>query len=126
MSVNDIAATADGTDIDFSSGLISGIEEYRQAAFSRISNDVTYTNLDYGLDLLLEIGKTGNESSIGIRASAAIQNDARFIEAKLIKQGRTVDGDVVSISLAFDVVAQDGTEFSLAVLVTSGEVVLIR
>ena len=124
--MKDIAATSDGLDIDFSRELITGLDEYRQAAFSRISNEVTYTNGDYGMDMALELGTTGREGSLGIRASAAIMNDTRFTEAKLTNQTRTQDGDTVAISLSFDIVAQDGTELSLAVLVTNGEVVLIQ
>lgn len=124
--MSDIAATPDGQDIDFTlDRLVSGIDEYPQAALSRVSNEVSYTNDDYGLDLVLELGKTGAESTIGIRASAAIMNDERFTSAALSNQTTTRDGDVVSVALSFDVVAQDGTELSLDVLVADGKVVLV-
>lgn len=124
--MSDIAATSDGLDIDFTREPIAGLEEHRQAALSRISNEVTYTDDDYGIDLAGELGTTGREGSLGIRASAAIMNDTRFIEARLTNQKRTQDGDTVAISLSFDVVAQDGTELSLDVRVANGEVVLIQ
>ena len=125
----DIAATRDGSDIDFTRDyIITGLEEYRQAAFSRISNEVTYTDADYGIDLALELGKTEGIDTIGIRASAAIMNDERFTSAALstpptVRRG--VTGDLVEIALSFDVVVEDGTEFSLDVLVANGEVVLV-
>jgi hypothetical protein len=124
--MSDIAAALDGSDIDFSKdALISGVDEYRQAALSRISNEVSYTDADYGLDLVQEIGTTGGVDTIGIRASSAIMNDARFLSATLTKSTVTQTGDVSSVELSFDVVAQDGTELSLDVLVANGEVVLV-
>jgi len=121
----DIAATLDGSDIDFTvDSVISGLPEYRQAALSRISNEVTYRNGDYGIDLVQELGQTGGVDTIGIRASAAIMNDERFTSATLSNSSaRQVDG-VQEVSLSFDVVAEDGTEVSLDVLVANGEVVL--
>lgn len=122
----DIAATADGSDIDFArDSLVSGLEEYRQAALSRISNEVTYTNNDYGLDLAGELGQTGGVDTIGIRASSAIMNDERFTSAALTQSTVRRSGDVAEVELAFDVVAQDGSEVSLDVLVANGEVVLV-
>jgi hypothetical protein len=123
----DIAATRDGTDIDFTRDvLITGIDEYRQAAFSRVSNEVEYTDADYGIDLVQELGTTGGGvNTIGIRASSAIMNDTRFVSATLTRSQVRQVGDVVEVALSFDVVAVDGTELSLDVLVASGEVVLV-
>jgi hypothetical protein len=122
----DIAATLDGSDIDFTvDRVISGLPEYRQAALSRVSNDVSYVDPDYGLDLAGEIGTTGGASTIGIRASSAIMNDDRFTSATLTNSSVTQVGGVASVSLSFDVVAEDGTEFSLDVLVANGEVALV-
>lgn len=124
--MSDIPATADGTDIDFTrDALVSGLDEYRQAALSRISNEVSYVNGDYGIDLVQELGQIGTVSTIGIRASGAIMNDERFTSAALTNSSETRNGDVVEVSLSFDVVAEDGTEFSLDVLVANGEVVLV-
>jgi hypothetical protein len=123
----DIAATRDGTDIDFTrDALITGIEEYRQAALSRVSNEVEYTDADYGIDLVQELGTTGDGvNTIGIRASSAIMNDTRFVSATLTRSQVRQVGDVIDVALSFDVVAVDGTELSLSVLVASGEVVLV-
>lgn len=124
--MSDIPATRDGTDIDFSrDALVSGVDEYRQAALSRISNEVSYTNADYGIDLVQELGQTGSADTIGIRASSAIMNDERFASATLTRSSTRRTGDVVEVSLSFDVEAEDGTEFSLDVLVANGEVVLV-
>lgn len=124
--MSDIAATTDGSDIDFTrDALISGLEEYRQAALSRVSNEVSYTNADYGIDLVQELGQVGSAATIGIRASAAIMNDDRFTSATLTNQVVRNVGGLAEVSLAFDVVAEDGTEFSLGVLVANGEVALV-
>jgi hypothetical protein len=122
----DLPMTADGNDVDFTrDALVSGLDEYRQAAFLRISNDVTFTNLDYGLDLANELGSTNGTSTIGVRASAAIMNDERFVSAKLTTLRERREFDIVAIEMAFEVVAEDGTEVSLAVLVEAGKVRLI-
>lgn len=124
--MSDIAATRDGSDIDFTRDvLITGVDEYRQAALSRISNEVTYTDGDYGIDLAQELGKTGGIDTIGIRASSAIMNDERFASATLTRSSVRQTGDVAKVSLSFEVVVEDGTEFSLDVLVANGEVVLV-
>lgn len=124
--MSDIPATRDGSDIDFArDALVSGIEEYRQAALSRISNEVSYTNPAYGIDLAQELGQTGGVDTIGIRASSAIMNDERFASATLTRSSTRKIGDVVDVSLSFDVEAEDGTAFSLDVLVANGEVVLV-
>lgn len=125
--MSDIAATADGADIDFTKdAVIGGLEERRQAAVSRISNEVSMVNADYGIDLVQELGQTGGADTIGIRASSAIMNDERFTSAALSRPAveRRVE-DVVETALSFDVVAEDGTEFSLDVLVANGEVTLV-
>ena len=124
MSLQDIPATADGTDIDFSDRLVSGLEEYRQAALFRLQHDVTFTDLDYGLDLQNEIGQSGG-ASLGLRASAAIMNDTRFT-ATLLDQSRTVVGALETIALSFDIVVDETQEtFSLDVLVANNEVRLV-
>lgn len=122
----DIAATPDGSDIDFTvDRLVSGLTEYRQAAVSRLANSVTYTDGDYGLDLAEELGQTGRSSTIGVRASAAIMNDERFVSATLTNQSVSRAGGIESVALSFLVVAEDGLEFSLDVLVANGEVELV-
>jgi hypothetical protein len=122
----DIAATLDGSDIDFTvDRVISGLPEYQQAALSRVSNDVSYVDADYGLDLAGEIGQTGRTSTIGIRASSAIMNDQRFTSAALTNSAITRVDDVESVALSFDVVAEDGTDLSLTVLIEAGEVALV-
>jgi hypothetical protein len=122
----DIAATLDGSDIDFTvDRVISGLTEYRQAALSRVSNDVSYVDADYGLDLAGEIGQTGRTSTIGIRASSAIMNDQRFTSAALTNTTIARVDDVESVALSFDVVAEDGTDLSLTVLIEAGEVALV-
>jgi hypothetical protein len=122
----DIAATLDGSDIDFTvDRVISGLPEYRQAALARVSNDVSYVDPDYGLDLAGEIGQTGRTSTIGIRASSAIMNDQRFTSAALTNSAIVPMGDVEAVALSFDVVAEDGTDLSLTVLVEAGEVALV-
>ena len=124
MSVNDIPATADGTDVDFSDRLVSGIDEYKQAALFRLQNDVTFIDLDYGLDLQNEIGQSGG-ASLGLRASAAIMNDTRFT-ATLLSQSRTVTNAIETIALSFDIVVDETQEtFSLEVLVANNEVRLV-
>lgn len=123
--MSDIAATRDGTDIDFSDRLVSGLEEYRQAAVSRLSNEVTMTDNDYGIDLAQELGKTGALDTIGIRASDAIMKDDRFISATLTNSVPRRNGDLVEYALSFEVIAQDGVTFSLDTLVANGEVVLV-
>lgn len=124
--MSDIPATRDGSDIDFTRDtLVSGVDEYRQAVLSRLSNEVSYVNADYGLDLAGELGQIGAIDTIGIRASSAIMNDDRFSSATLTQSSTRQVGDVAEVSLSFDVVAEDGTEFSLAVLVANGEVVLV-
>lgn len=122
----DIAATPDGSDIDFAvDQVISGLPEYRQAAHSRLANEVSMVNADYGLDLVQELGQTGGVNTIGIRASSAIMNDERFTSAALTNSTVRQFGDVAEVTLAFAVVAEDGTEVSLDVLVANGEVVLV-
>jgi hypothetical protein len=124
--MSDIAATLDGTDIDFSvDRVITGLAEYRQAALSRISNDVSHVNADYGLDLAGELGQVDAVATIGIRASSAIMNDSRFTSAALTHSSITQVEGTASVSLSFDVVVEDGTEFSLDVLVANGEVALV-
>jgi hypothetical protein len=122
--MSDIGATLDGSDIDFSDALVSGERELRQAVLSRLSNAVTMTDNDYGIDLVHELGKTDGASTLGIRATAAIMNDTRF-EATLTQQTRTTVDDTESITLSFDIVADTGESFSLAVLVENGEVTLV-
>jgi len=122
----DIAATRDGSDIDFGrDALISGLEEYRQTALSRVSNEVSYVNADYGIDLASELGQVNAVDTIGIRASSAIMNDDRFTSATLTNSTVTPVDGAVNYSLSFDVVAVDGQEFSLDVLVANGEVALV-
>lgn len=123
--MSDIAATLDGTDIDFSDRLISGLSEHRQAALSRLSNEVTMTDSDYGIDLALELGKVGAIDTIGIRASDAIMKDERFVSAELTNTTQRQNGDLVEVTLSFEVVSQEGVTFSLDVLVANGEVVLV-
>jgi hypothetical protein len=123
--MSDIGATLDGTDIDFSDVLVSGERELRQAADSRLSNDVTMTNFDYGVDLANELGKTSGSETLGIRASATIMNDERFSDATLTRITRTTVDDTETIALAFDIVTAAGESFSLEVLVANGEVVLV-
>ena len=122
----DLPMTSGGNDIDFTrDALVSGLDEYRQAAFLRISNDVTFTNLDYGLDISNDLGSTNGTSTLGVRASAAIMNDERFVSAKMTTLRERREVDIVSIEMAFEVIAQDGTEVSLAVLVEAGKVTLL-
>lgn len=124
--MSDIPATRDGSDIDFSrDALISGVEEYRQAAFSRLANEATYTNSDYGIDLVQEIGQTDATDTIGIRGSSAIMNDERFISATLTRSSVRQTGDVSAVALSFDAVADDGAEVSLDALIENGKVVLV-
>jgi predicted TIM-barrel fold metal-dependent hydrolase len=125
MSVTDIGVTSDGTDIDFSDKLVSGIDEYRQAAFLRISHEVTFSNNDFGIDLANELGKTSGQDTLGVRASAAIMNDQR-LTATLTNQTRTYVNGIESISLSFDVTVDETQEtFSLEVLVANNEVSLV-
>lgn len=123
--MSDIAATRDGADIDFARELISGVDEYRQAALSRVSNEVSYLDADYGIDLAQELGQTRALDTIGIRASGAIMNDERFTSAALTSSRAVRNGDIVEYSLSFAVVADDTVTFSLDVLVANGEVVLV-
>jgi hypothetical protein len=122
----DIAATLDGSDIDFTvDRVISGLPEYRQAARARVSNEVSMVNADYGIDLAQELGQTGRVSTIGVRASSAIMNDERFISATLTNSSVSRAGGIETVALSFLAVAQDGTEVPLDVLVANGEVTLV-
>lgn len=121
----DLELTPDGTDMAFTDRRVSGIVEYRQACILRLSNDVTFVNLAFGIDLQNEIGQVGLASSLGVRASAAIANDERF-SATLLDQRRKVVQGVEQIELDFDVVVIDtGETFSLSVLVANNEVRLV-
>jgi hypothetical protein len=125
----DIPLTADGTDIDFGRDLVSGAEEYRNAALLRITNAVTYDDLAYGLALVDELGKLADSNyaqTLGLRCCAAIQNDERFITATVDGTPTVArDGATVSISIKFIVEVGDGETFSLAALVANGEVRLV-
>ena len=127
MSVFDIGMTADGSDIDFSDALVTGLPEYRQAVFLRLSHDVTFTDADFGLDLAGEIGSTG-AATLGVRASAAIMNDPRFTATLTTpeNQQRRQVGGIVEIRLAFDILVDETQEtFSLDVLIANGTVQLV-
>ena len=132
MSVIDIGSTDDGTDIDFTNDeWVTGLPEYRQAVLLRLSHFFTFDRaadgspVPFGIDLAAELGTVGGDASLGVRASAAIQNDDRFT-AQLTDQSRRVVDDVVEISLSFEVIVDDtGATFSLDVLVANGEVRLV-
>lgn len=133
MSVVDLPTNAAATDIDFANdSTVSGLAEYRQAALFRLSHEFTFDRnadgspIPFGIDLQAEIGTVGGAASLGVRASAAIQNDERFT-AQLAKDPdiRTVNG-VVEIALTFEVIVDEtGETFSLDVLVANGEVRLV-
>lgn len=132
MSVQDLPMTADGLDIDFANdSTVTGLAEYKQAILLRLSHFFTFERLNdgspvpFGIDLAHELGAIGGDSSLGIRASDAIQKDNRFT-AQLTDQQRPVVNGVVEISLSFDVIVDDtGETFSLDVLVANGEVRLV-
>jgi hypothetical protein len=131
MSVIDLGITADGTDIDFADKTVTGLDEYRQAVLLRLSHAFTFDRnpdgspVPFGIDLVAELGTVGGEASLGVRASAAIQNDERFT-AQLLDQTRRVVNGVVEIDLSFEVtVDATGETFSLDVLVANGEVRLV-
>ena len=132
MSVIDIGSTADGSDIDFANdSTVTGLLEYIQAVLSRLAHGFTFDRnadgspIPFGIDLLAEIGTVGGDASLGVRASAAIQNDERFT-AQLLNQTRRVVNAVVEIALTFEVtVDETGETFSLDVLVANGEVRLV-
>jgi hypothetical protein len=117
--------TANGLDIDFSfDAVVSGEREWRQSVLLRLQHDVTFTDLDYGLDLQNEIGKTDRAASLGLRACAAIQNDPRFTATATNIERRVVDG-AEEITLSIDVSVDDsGETFSLEALVANGQVSL--
>jgi hypothetical protein len=129
MPVLDLPMTSDGTDIDFGTdAVVSGLREYRQAVLLRLSHVFTFDRSpdgsprEFGIDLQDEIGSVGGEASLGVRASAAIQNDPRFTAQLLDQTRRTVNG-VVEISLSFEITVDETQEtFSLDVLVANGEV----
>lgn len=125
MNPVDLPMTADGTDIDFGfDGVVSGEREWKQAVLLRLQNDVTFTDLDFGINLDDEIGQIGRVGSLALRCSAAIQNDERFT-ATVRATPEIVSGRVESIALAIDVLVDDtGQTFSLAVLVADGKVTL--
>jgi hypothetical protein len=125
MNPVDLLMTADGTDIDFGfDGVVSGEREMKQAVLHRLQNDVTFTNLDFGINLDDEIGQVGCSGSLALRASAAIQNDERFT-ATVVATPSIIAGRVERIILDIDVVVDDtGQTFSLAVLVADGKVTL--
>jgi hypothetical protein len=132
MSVLDLPMTEDGTDIDFANdSTVTGLPEYRQAVLLRLSHFFTFErNADgspvpFGIDLQAEIGTVGGDASLGVRASAAIQNDDRFT-AQLLNQTRRVVNGVVEIDLSFEVTVDETQEtFPLSVLVANGEVRLV-
>jgi hypothetical protein len=117
--------TADGTDIDFGfDGVVSGEREWKQAVLHRVQNDVTFTNLDFGINLDDEIGQVGRSGSLALRASAAIQNDERFT-ATVVATPSIIAGRIERIILDIDVTVDDtGQTFSLSVLVADGKVTL--
>lgn len=125
MNPVDLPMTADGLDIDFGfDGVVSGEREWKQAVLLRLQNDVTFTNLDFGLSLDDEIGQIGRSGSLALLASAAIQNDERFT-ATVTATPSIIAGRVERIVLDIDVVVDDtGQTFSLAVLVADGKVAL--
>lgn len=128
MSGIDLPLTSAGDDIDFGRDTVTGLPEYRDAALLRITNDVTYDDLDYGLDVTGELGKLtdiGYEQSLGLRCCAAIQNDTRFVSATVTNSTRTTVDETLYVSLSFEVEVVDGTTFSLSVLVANGEVRLV-
>jgi hypothetical protein len=125
----DIPLTANGNDIEFSRDTVSGLDEYRQAALLRITNDVTYTDNDYGIDIAGELGSLGGSNYaqlLGLRCSSAILNDNRFATARATRATQTAIGGNWQIALAFEVVVGDGTTFDLAVLVANGTVKLLE
>ena len=132
MSVIDIGSTSDGSDIDFANDeWVTGLPEYRQAVLLRLQHEFTFERnadgspIPFGIDLQNEIGTVGGAASLGIRASAAIQNDDRFTAQLLSQSQRTVNG-VVEISLSFEIVVDEtGETFSLDVLVANGAVRLV-
>ena len=132
MSVIDIGSTPDGSDIDFANDeWVTGELEYRQAVLLRLQHGFTFErNVDgspipFGIDLQNEIGSVGTAASLGVRASAAIQNDERFT-ARLLDQSRVMKNGVLEISLSFEITVDDtGETFSLEVLVANGEVRLV-
>ncbi len=132
MPVLDIPMTADGTDIDFTTdSFVSGLREYQQAVLLRLSHVFTFDRSadgspkEFGIDLAAELGTVGGEASLGVRASAAIQNDERFT-ATLTSQTRRVVQGVAEISLSFEIIVDaTGETFSLDVLVANGEVRLV-
>lgn len=132
MNVVDLPMTADGTDLDFSTDVVvSGLREYRQAVLLRLSHEFTFDRepdgspRPFGIDLAGELGTVGTEASLGIRASAAIQNDTRFT-AQLLDQTRIVVAGAVQIKLIFEIIVDETQEtFSLEALVANGEVRLV-
>jgi hypothetical protein len=125
----DIPLTANGTDIDFGRDLVSGAEEYCNAALLHITNAMTYDDLAYGLALVDELGKLADNNyaqTLGLRCCAAIQNDERFITATVDGTPVTTnDGATVSISIKFVVEVGNGETFPLVILVANGEVRLV-
>jgi len=125
MTPVDLPMTADGLDIDFGfDSVVSGEREWKQAVLLRLQNDVTFTNLDFGINLDDEIGQIGRSGSLALRASAAIQNDERFT-ATVAATPSIIAGRVERVRLDIDVVVDDtGQTFSLAVLAADGKVTL--
>lgn len=132
MPVIDLPMTEDGTDIDFATNsTVSGMREYQQAVLLRLSHFFTFDRFpdgspkEFGIDLSAELGTVGGEASLGVRASAAIQNDDRFT-AQLVNQTRTVVNGVIEIALSFQITVDETQEtFALDVLVANGEVRLV-
>lgn len=132
MPVIDIGSTSDGSGIDFSNDeWVTGLPEYRQAVLLRLQHEFTFErNADgspvpFGIDLAAELGKVDGEASLGVRASAAIQNDERFT-AQLLNQTRTEADGAIEIELTFEItVDETGETFSLDVLVADGKVSLV-
>lgn len=119
----------DGTDIDFSVELITGIDEKKQAALSRILNAVSYDDAAYGVDLFQELGALGDSGyaqSLGLRCSAAIMNDTRFASAQATKATQSTTQGVSSVSLSFLIETEDGETFSLSTLISNGTVRLLE
>jgi hypothetical protein len=133
MSVLDLPMSDDGTDIDFANdSTVTGIDEYRQAVLLRLSHAFTFDRstdgspIPFGIDLMAELGTVGGDASLGVRASAAIQNDERFTAQLLGTPGRRVVNGVIELSLSFEVIVDEtGETFSLDVLVANGEVRLV-
>ena len=132
MSAIDIGTNEAGDDIDFANDdWVKGLPEYRGAVLLRLSHEFTYERnangspVPFGIDLAAELGTVGGDASLGVRASAAIQNDERFT-AQLIDQKRPEADGAIEIELSFEItVDETGETFSLDVLLADGKVSLV-